>query len=78
MTTNRTWVKRVEIQVRSVLFTATSRTRVRSGDHVSVRIEFLPYELKKKKSPRNVVSPGLGQEVACYLELQDSGHPNFH
>lgn len=52
MTTNRTWVKRVEIQVRSVLFTATSRTRVRSGDHVSVCIEFLPYELKKKKKPK--------------------------
>lgn len=49
MTTNLTWVKRVKIQVRSVLFTATSRTRVRSGDHFSVCIEFLPYELKKKK-----------------------------
>lgn len=54
MTTNRNWVEMVKIQVRSGLFTTASRTRMRSRDQVSVCIEFLPLELKKKWGRRTV------------------------
>lgn len=39
----------VRIQVRSVLFFAASRARMRSGDQFSVCIELLLFGLKKKK-----------------------------
>lgn len=49
VTTSRNWVKMVKIQVRSVLFFAAGRARMRSGDQFSVCFEFLPSGLKKEK-----------------------------